>query len=372
MPDLNSLLKEMTRKGASDLHLSVGTPPQIRVDGKLQRLDYPVLGPEETRNTALTILNEDQKAFFEKKGEIDLSFGVPNLSRFRANIYRQRDNVSAAFRRIPFEIRSFTELGLPPLVEELIQRPHGLVLVTGTSGSGKSTTLATMVDWINTHRKGHIITIEDPIEFLHSHKHCIVDQHQIGSDTTSFAAALRSVLRQDPDVVMVGELRDLESIEIALTIAETGHLVLATLHTSSCVGAISRTIDVFPPDQLTQVRVQLSLVLNGIITQQLVPRIGGGLVLALELMLSTTAIRALVRDNKIHQIDSYIQMGRELGMRRMDHSLLNLYNKDFITKEDAILRAADPRELTKMIKSFVSLEEEETPAPGEMSPSSFS
>jgi twitching motility protein PilT len=351
MYDLTELLKIMISRGASDLHLTVGIPPTIRVDGGLVHLEnVPKLTPDDTKELAYGVLTEVQRAQFERTNELDLSFGIRGLSRFRANVYRQRDCVAMALRRIPFEIMSFDKLGLPQVVEELADRPNGLVLVTGTTGSGKSTTMAAMIDKVNREKKLHIITIEDPIEFVYVHRKSIVNQRQLHSDTSTFAAALRSVLRQDPDVVLIGEMRDKETIDIALTVAETGHLVFGTLHTNSAVQTITRIIDVFPPDQQEQVRTQLALVLQGVICQQLLPRIGGGRVMCSEVMIATSAIRASIRENKIHQMDNVIQVGGKFGMQTMNQSLLKAYQNLLITREEVLARSSNPSELLSMME----------------------
>jgi twitching motility protein PilT len=351
MYDLTELLKIMISRGASDLHLTVGIPPTIRVDGGLVQLEnVPKLTPDDTKELAYGVLTEVQRAQFERTNELDLSFGIRGLSRFRANVYRQRDCVAMALRRIPFEIMSFDKLGLPQVVEELADRPNGLVLVTGTTGSGKSTTMAAMIDKVNREKKLHIITIEDPIEFVYVHRKSIVNQRQLHSDTSTFAAALRSVLRQDPDVVLIGEMRDKETIDIALTVAETGHLVFGTLHTNSAVQTITRIIDVFPPDQQEQVRTQLALVLQGVICQQLLPRIGGGRVMCSEVMIASSAIRASIRENKIHQMDNVIQVGAKFGMQTMNHSLLKAYQNLLITREEVLARSSNPSELISMME----------------------
>src|SRR5512143_775421 len=305
MANLHQLLKAMVEKGASALHITTGSPPQLRIDGKLVPLRTAPLGPVETKQLCYSILTDAQKHKFEEESELDLSFGVKALSRFRANIFMQRGAVAGAFRTIPYKILTFEELGLPPVVRELAAKPRGLVLVTGPTGSGKSTTLASIIDKINMDRHDHIVTIEDPIEYLHPHKGCLVNQREVGADTKSFKHALKYVLRQDPDVVLVGELRDLETIEAALTLAETGHLCLATLHTNSCAQTINRIIDVFPPYQQTQIRAQLSFVLEGIMSQTLMPKMNSkGRVMALEIMVPNPAIRNLIREDKVHQIYS--------------------------------------------------------------------
>lgn len=350
--NLHQLLRAMTEKGASDMHITTGSPPLLRIDGAIVQLKLPPLGPVETKQLCYSVLTEDQKIQFEKTKELDLSFGVKNLSRFRANIFMQRGAVSAAFRSIPFRILSFDELGVPPVVTEIASRPRGLVLVTGPTGSGKSTTLASIIDKINTETRQHIMTVEDPIEYLHPHKRCIVNQREVGTDTGTFKEALKYVLRQDPDVVLVGEMRDLETIEAALTIAETGHLVFATLHTNSAVQSINRMIDVFPPHQQPQIRAQLSFVLEGVISQLLLPRHGApGRVLALEVMVPNAAIRNLIREDKLHQIYSQMQVGQvKYGMQTLNQSLFSLYSRRLISLEEAMGRSSEPDELRGMIE----------------------
>jgi twitching motility protein PilT len=346
----------MIERGASDLHITTGSPPRLRVDGKLIPLDLPGLSPAETKALCYSILTDSQKHKFEEHNELDLSFGVKGLSRFRGNIFMQRGAVAGAFRTIPFEIRTFQDLGLPEVVNELVKKPRGLILVTGATGSGKSTTLAAMVDRINSERYDHIITVEDPIEYLHSHKKCLINQREVNADTVSFKAALRYVLRQDPDVVLIGEMRDLETIEAALTVAETGHLTLATLHTNSAVQTINRVIDVFPPHQQEQIRVQLSFVLEGILAQQLIPKkTGKGRVLAIELLIPNPAIRNLIREDKIHQIYSMMQTGQtKFGMQTMNQSLIELYSKGHLSYEDAIGRSPVPEELITMLQRLTN------------------
>jgi twitching motility protein PilT len=349
---LQQLLKAMFDKGASDLHISTGSAPQLRIDGDLVPLRVNALSPIETKQLCYSILTDTQKAKFEEDQELDLSFGVKNLCRFRANVFMQKGAVGAVFRTIPFKIRTFEELGLPPIVEELCNKPRGLVLVTGPTGSGKSTTLAAMIDKINTERHEHIITLEDPIEFLHNHKSCVVNQREVGTDTQSFKKALRSVLRQDPDVVLVGEMRDLETIEAALTTAETGHLCFGTLHTNSAAQTINRVIDVFPPHQQSQIRAQLSFVLEGVVCQTLLPKASGGRVAALEVMIPNAAIRNLIREDKLHQIYSQMQLGQGTsGMQTLNQCLAGLYLKRVVTLEDAIGSSSDPVELQQIIAS---------------------
>ncbi len=351
MATLHDFLKEMVERGASDLHITVGVPPMIRVHGELIPLEYPPLKPQETRQLCYSILTDAQKHRFEEDHELDLSFGVKGLSRFRANIFSQRGALAGAFRLIPYQIRSFEELGLPPIVNELCARPRGLILVTGPTGCGKSTTLAAMLDKINTDRRQHIVTIEDPIEFTHQHRSCIVNQRELHQDTKGYHAALRSVLRQDPDVVLIGEMRDLETIEAALTVSETGHLTFGTLHTNSCVQSIHRIIDVFPSHQQPQVRAQLSFVLEGVLSQTLIPTLDGkGRALSLEIMVPNAAIRNLIREDKIHQIYSQIQVGQaKSGMQTMNQSLLLLYQRKVISFDEAMARSGDSDELRQMM-----------------------
>ncbi len=351
--DLHQLLKIMIEKGASDLHITTGSPPQFRIDGRLTPLNMPALTASDTKRLCYSVLTDLQRHHFEEESELDLSFGVKGLARFRANLFVQRGAVAGAFRLIPFNILPLEELGLPKVVAELCERPRGLVLVTGPTGSGKSTTLASMVDRINQRHRSHIITIEDPIEFLHPHKSSLVNQREVGSDTRGFQKALRHILRQDPDVVLVGEMRDLETIEAALTIAETGHLCLATLHTTSAVGSINRIVDVFPPHQQSQVRAVLSFVLEGVVSQTLIPRASGsGQALAAEVMIPTAAIRNLIREDKLHQIYSQMQIGQSKhGMVTMNQSLCDLFVRRVISLDDAMARSSDIDELKTMIAS---------------------
>jgi twitching motility protein PilT len=348
---LRILLQEMIQRGASDLHITVGNPAKLRVDGDLtsSRINH-VLTPKDTLSLAYSILTENQKKRFETEDELDFSFGVQNLSRFRGNVYKQRGCVAMAIRQIPYEIVSIQQLGLPPIVNKLAERPRGLVLVTGPTGSGKSTTLAAMVDKVNRERKGHIITIEDPIEFIHRHQNCMINQREVGADTRSFNAALKYALRQDPDVILIGEMRDLETISAALTIAETGHLVFATLHTNSAAESINRMIDAFPSHQQAQIRAQLAFVLEGVITQTLLPRAKGkGRVAACEIMICTPAIRAVIRDEKIHQIYSLMQAGKKHGMQTMNDALQMLYMRGEVQLEEALKRSGDPAELLRAV-----------------------
>jgi twitching motility protein PilT len=351
MATLPDLLQTLVQVDGSDLHITTQTPPQIRVHGKLQTLDLPPLGPSETKGLAYSVLTDSQKKRFEETLELDFSFGIRGLARFRCNVFNQRGAVAAVYRVIPEKIKGFDELGLPAVLATLADRPRGLVLVTGPTGSGKSTTLAAMIDKINTERREHILTIEDPIEYIHQHKGCIVNQREVHSDTHGFAAALRAALREDPDIVLIGELRDLETIESALRIAETGHLTFATLHTNSAAQTINRVIDVFPAHQQGQIRTQLSLVLEGIVCQALMPRADGqGRVMSLEVLIPTPAIRNLIRDDKVHQIYSTMQTGQEkFGMQTMNQSLATLYQKRLITLETAMGASSMKDELEQMI-----------------------
>ncbi len=351
--NLHQLLKVMIEKGASDLHITTGSPPQLRIDGELTPLKVPPLTATETKQLCYSILTDAQKQKFEQENELDLSFGVKGLSRFRSNIFMQRGAVAGAFRTIPFKILSFDELGLPPVVAELTKKVRGLILVTGPTGSGKTTTLASIIAKINEDRHEHIITIEDPIEYLHPHKNCIVNQREVGADTRGFANALKYILRQDPDVVLIGEMRDLETIEAALNTAETGHLVLATLHTNSAVQTINRIIDAFPPHQQSQVRAQLSFVLEGILTQSLIPKYNQpGRSLACEVLVPIPAIRNLIREEKVHQIYSHMQVGQaKFGMQTMNQSLFNLYQRKLISLDDAMIYSSDLEELKQMLQA---------------------
>ncbi|HHI03002.1 MAG: type IV pili twitching motility protein PilT [Candidatus Zixiibacteriota bacterium] len=349
MVGLRQLLEEMVKAGASDLHLTVGSPPVIRVDGKLSQMPYDPLTPEITKKLAYSIMSEKQRLKFENNSELDLSFGIENLSRFRGNVFVQRGNVAVALRRIPYEVMTFEELELPKVIADLAKLQRGLILVTGPTGSGKSTTLAAIIDKINRERQCHIITVEDPIEYLHRHQQSIINQREVHSDTNSFASALKYALREDPDVVLVGEMRDLETIESALTISETGHLVFATLHTNSTSESINRIIDVFPTNQQDQVRVSLSFCLQAIVSQCLLPKIPRGRVLALEIMTVTPAIRALIRDDKVHQIYSMIQSGQKYGMKTMNQSLAEHYISGKISINDAMSYSSNIQELNEML-----------------------
>ena len=353
MLNLHQLLKILVESNGSDLHITTNSPPQMRVDGHLMPMDFPPMNQVETKQLCYSVLTDAQKHKFEEENELDLSFGVKGLSRFRGNMFIQRGAVAGVFRVIPYKILTFEELNLPPIVPELAARPRGLILVTGPTGSGKSTTLASIVDYINMNRREHIVTIEDPIEYLHPHKGCLVNQREVGADTKGFKNALKYVLRQDPDVVLVGELRDLETIEAALTLAETGHLCLATLHTNSCAQTINRIVDVFPPYQQTQIRAQLSFVLEGVMSQTLIPRMGTkGRALALEIMVPNAAIRNLIREDKVHQIYSQMQVGQDkYGMQTMNQSLYILFQKRQISLEEALGRSQDPDELKQMINN---------------------
>ena len=351
MASIDAFLHEMVDRGASDLHLTAESPPLIRVSGKLCPLKHPPLTATDTKNLGYSLLTEAQKKVFEETNELDFSFGIKGLSRFRGNLFQQKGAVGGAFRLIPFEIPPLERLGLPPSVTNLTRLPRGLVLVTGPTGSGKSTTLAAMIDKVNRDRNEHIITLEDPIEFVHEHKGCLVNQREVFSDTAGFSVALKHVLRQDPDIVLVGEMRDLETIGAALLIAETGHLVFSTLHTNSAVQTINRIIDVFPPNQQAQVRAQLSLVLQAVISQTLIARGDGrGRVLSAELMIPNSAIRNLIREEKVHQIYSLMQVGQvKFGMQTMSQALVNLVQQHAITPDAAIGHATEPDEVRQML-----------------------
>ncbi len=349
--NLRALLEEMIEKDASDLHLVAGERPKIRVDGDIvSASSEEVMTPKDTLSLAYSVLTENQKKRFETESELDFSFGIQNLARFRGNVFKQRGCVSVVIRQIPFSVKTFEELGLPHVVAQLSDRPRGLVLVTGPTGSGKSTTLAAMIDKINKELKGHIITVEDPIEFIHRHQACIVNQREVGTDTNSFQAALKYALRQDPDVVLIGEMRDLETIQAALTIAETGHLAFATLHTNSAAESINRIIDVFPSHQQSQVRAQLAFVLEGVVTQTLLQRAKGrGRVMAAEIMICTAAIRALIRDDKVHQIESSMQAGKKYGMQTLNDALYQLYMGREVTKDECLRVTSKPNEFLRSI-----------------------
>jgi twitching motility protein PilT len=356
------LLKALIDQGASDLHITPNSPPRLRVDGSLIPLQLPPLSAQDSRALCYSILTEEQKRGFESMKEIDLSFGIKGLARFRANIFMQNDynggglGVAGAFRVIPYKIRSTKELGLPPVVEQLAALPRGLVLVTGPTGSGKSTTLAAMIDHVNETRYEHVVTIEDPIEYLHPHKNCIINQREVGRDTDSYAKAMRSILREDPDVCLIGEMRDLETTSAAITTAETGHLVFGTLHTNSCVTSLNRIIDIFPEERQIQVRTQLAFTLQGVLSQMLLPSIGGGRVMALEIMIPNIAIRNLIRENKLHQVYSTMQAGQsETYMQTMNQSLVNLLERRLIELSVAMEVSHDPEELTNLIQRSPTL-----------------
>jgi twitching motility protein PilT len=353
MVELQELLQTVIEKKASDLHITTGSPPQFRIDGRLTAFDSTVLTATDTKRVCYSVLTDAQRHKFEEDWELDFSFGVKGLSRFRGNIYMQRGAVAGAFRAISFDILNFADLGIPPVVNELLKKPKGLVLVTGPTGTGKSTTLAAMIDKLNTEKSSHIVTVEDPIEYLHRHKKCIVNQREVNSDTKSFAAALRHILRQDPDIILIGEMRDLETIEAALITAETGHLTFATLHTNSCVETINRIIDVFPPYQQQQIRTQLSFVLEGVLAQQLLPKMAGkGRALAMEVMIPNPAIRNLVREDKIQQIYSQMQVGQaKFGMQTMNQALLQLVERHIISVEDAMDRSHNLDEFKQMLSN---------------------
>jgi len=356
MPELTlrQLLEDMVQRKASDLHITAGVPPELRIDGSVTPTEYEVLSPERCTALAYSVLSDEQRKRFETTKELDFSFGVKGLSRFRANVFVQRGVTTMAIRQIPYEILPLEKLGLPPVVKDFTSRQKGLVLVTGPTGSGKSTTLAAMLDRINGVRQSHIMTIEDPIEYIHHHKKCIVNQREIGADTASFPTALKYVLRQDPDVILIGEMRDLETIESALTIAETGHLVFATLHTNSTYEAVNRIVDVFPADQQKQILTQLAFVLEGVMTQQLIPRShGAGRVMAAEILVCTPAIRAVIREGKVHQIYSLMQAGQKYGMQTMNQALLQAVLDRHISPEDALDRSTDRQELEQMLQKVM-------------------
>jgi twitching motility protein PilT len=356
MATLPELLKRVVELEGSDLHITTETPPQIRVHGHLQREGTVALTPSETKQLAYSVLTDAQKKRFEESKELDFSFGIKGLARFRCNMFNQRGAVAAVYRLIPEKIKTFAELSLPAVLATLAERPRGLVLVTGPTGSGKSTTLAAMVDKINKERRDHILTIEDPIEFVHQHQGCLVNQREVHQDTDSFTNALRAALREDPDIVLIGEMRDLETVESALRIAETGHLTFGTLHTNSASQTINRIIDIFPSHQQSQIRTQLSLVLEGIVCQSLLPKIGGGRTVALEIMIPTPAIRNLIREDKIHQIYSAMQTGQEkVGMQTMNQSLATLYQKKIVTLETAMARSSNRDELQDLINRGVGV-----------------
>jgi twitching motility protein PilT len=362
---LRTLLDEMVASNASDLHIVAGEHPKLRIDGEMtSAANGGILSTKDTMQLAYSVLTENQKKRFEMEDELDFSFGIANLARFRGNCFRQRGCVSMVIRQIPFRIKSFQELGLPNAIARMAEKPRGLVLVTGPTGSGKSTTLAAVIDKINHERKGHIITVEDPIEFIHKHQGCLINQREVGTDTKSFANALKYALREDPDVILIGEMRDLETIQAALTIAETGHLAFATLHTNSAAEAINRIIDVFPPHQQSQVRAQLAFVLEGIVTQTLVQKATGhGRAMAAEVLVVTPAIRALIRDDKVHQIYSSMQAGKKFGMQTLNDALYALYVSREITAEEALRVTSAPDEFLRMIGREPSKTDDNKPAP---------
>ena len=366
--NLRALLEEVIEREASDLHITAGECPKLRIDGDITNSTTTyVMSPKDTLQLAYSVLTENQKKRFETEDELDFSFGIQNLARFRGNCFKQRGCVGMVIRMIPFSLKTFEDLGLPPILARLAEKPRGLVLVTGPTGSGKSTTLAAMIDKINKERKGHIITVEDPIEFIHRHQSCIVNQREVGTDTKSFSTALKYALREDPDVILVGEMRDLDTISAALTIAETGHLVLATLHTNSAAESINRIIDVFPSNQQQQVRAQLAFVLEGVVTQTLLPKAKGrGRAMACEIMVATPAIRALIRDDKVHQIQSALQSGKKHGMQTMNDALYQLYISREVVRDECLRVSGDPNEFLRMIGEK-PLEEQEM---GTMDPKS--
>ena len=352
MVNLRELLEKMIELKASDLHVTAGLPPQFRIDGLITSSDYEVLSPDDCTRLAYSVLNDEQKKRFENEKELDLSFGVAGLSRFRCNVFVQRGVTTTAIRQIPYEILGFRALGLPKIVTDLSTRSKGLILVTGPTGSGKSTTLASLIDKMNTDRRGHIVTIEDPIEYVHEHKRCIVNQREVKADTESFAAALKHVLRQDPDIILIGEMRDRETMQAALTIAETGHLCLATLHTNSTFESINRIVDSFPAEQQPQIRAQLAFVLEAVLTQLLVPRANGkGRVLVPEILVCTPAVKATIREGKIHQIYGQMQAGAKFGNQTMNQALHNAVINRLISVEDALSRSSDRDELQQMLGS---------------------
>ena len=351
MYTLNELLKKVVDIDCSDLHLSVGTPPRVRKNGQLTPIEGEKLSPDNLKNIVKEHLNSDRINKLNKGIEVDFSISLPGLSRFRVNFYMQRGNIVAAFRRLPYQIPQIDSLGLPDAVINLSKAKKGLILITGATGSGKSTTMAALIQKISNEEKNHIITIEDPIEYLYEHSESMVNQREVGIDTATFATGLRSALRQDPDVVAIGELRDVESMSAALTIAETGHLVLGTLHTNTAIGTITRLVDAFPPDKQEIIRTNLSMSLLAIISQQLIPNNNKGRSLAAEILINTHAIKSLIRENNIHQIDSYIQSGLKDGMIRMDNSILNLYNENIISKDQALNHAINPSEIDRKLNS---------------------
>jgi twitching motility protein PilT len=349
MASFQELLKKCIELGSSDIHITAGLPPMYRVNGKLVPGGTDKLNKNQTEALVYSIMTEKQRKIFEQYNELDFSFGAKNIGRFRANVFMQRGCAAAALRIIPTEIMEFEELGLPPIIKDLMNRPNGLILVTGPTGSGKSTTLASMIDFLNEERNEHILTIEDPIEFVHSHKNCMINQREIGHDTDGFAAALKSALRQDPDIVLIGELRDLETIQAALTIAETGHLTFATLHTNSAPKTISRIVDVFPANQKSTIRTQLSMVLEAIISQTLLPKTTEGRIVATELLVPNSGIRQLIRDDKLHQLSGMMEVGSRDGMHTMNSDLARLYHENMVTLKDIMKQSPDPKGLDKLL-----------------------
>lgn len=346
---IQEMLKKSVEIGASDLHITVGVPPMYRVNGDLTPVGNEKLTRDQTEALSYSIMTEKQKKRFEQDKEVDFSFGAKNIGRFRANVYLQRGCVACALRLIPTEVKTFEQLNLPPIIKDLMNRPNGLILVTGPTGSGKSTTLAAMIDYLNENRKDHILTIEDPIEFVHNHKSCMVNQREIMHDTESFTSALKVALRQDPDIVLVGELRDLETIQAALSIAETGHLTFGTLHTNSAPKSISRIVDVFPANQKDTIRAQLSMVIEAIISQTLIPKTTGGRCLATEIMVGTDAVRSIIRENKTQQLPGIMEVSYKDGMHTMNANLAKLYNDHVISLADAISKSPKPDDLQKML-----------------------
>ncbi|OFX16851.1 MAG: type IV pili twitching motility protein PilT [Armatimonadetes bacterium RBG_16_58_9] len=347
---MDDLLREACERGSSDLHLTVGLPPMLRIDGTLVRTNYSPLAPNDSQRLVYDILTSDQVQTFEKTHELDFSYGLEGVGRFRVNVYRQRGSVGAALRSIPDQIPTFEQLGLPLKLRDLCRNHSGLILVTGPTGSGKSTTIACMVDTVNCERGCHIMTMEDPIEYLHRHKRAMINQRELNTDTDSFANALRAVLREDPDVIVVGEMRDLETIAAALTLAETGHLVFGTLHTRNAPQTIDRVVDVFPPHQQDQIRVQLSNTMEAVIAQQLLPRLGGGRIAAVEIMIATAAIRNLIREGKTHQLYSAVETGAQFGMQTMDKTLAELHRSGQITHEEAVTRSIDRENFKRFLQ----------------------
>ena len=350
MIDIDELLHKAVQRKASDVHITAGLPPVFRIDGRLIPSDEDRITPALSQKVIYTMLTDTQKQSFETNFELDFSYGVAGLGRFRVNIFLQRGSIGAVMRSIPSKIPTLDDLRVPQVVKKLTQKPRGLILVTGPTGSGKSTTLAACIDMINSTRDTHIITVEDPIEYLHRHKKSMINQRELELDTKSFSRALRSALREDPDVILIGEMRDLETMEAAITIAETGHLVFATLHTNTAAGSIDRIVDVFPPHQQTQIRTQLSMNLEAVLSQQLIPRTGGvGRVPAVEILVVTPGVRNLIRENKAHQIPAAIQTGNSMGMQTMDQALKELYSVGLITYQDALNRSFNPEDLKKLI-----------------------